>query len=905
MHKALGRGRSLPLDGTPPPKRRALDEPSRQTLGFGTTNHDDSALQSSTSTSNQGQAPVESASTSTSKTQDKASKSKKLCKDCQKEDHNSSASPRCDLYTWQFGAPPMAPPGHYMALKRATHKDNFPNLVKNTFTIGDAVYQRDTFINYINETTKKLSSHMAEFSQFLYAFCEHQPNSLDSNFCSMEVLKPMFYTLLGRLPGSRSKSNDNSAFKEFTKGYSEKRSRYWQSKGEEGSKFLTRDKNTSELEHALLKKLSVNIKVHLSKTLKFAYGKYLYTLMHSEGVSKKSSRAAKRELLVELDDLIGTVKYSDVDDGDEEGEDTAAGNGLQADVCVNSSNVTESTPRSEEISKKRKKQKKQKKKVQNDDDHDDDDDGIVKEIKYFPPAPITERQRPYISSNVPPNKLYKRSGATRYEKNETHRSKRRWKRRQRREDLGALPGERPSGGPIRSEVAYNFNTTRTVRDPKEKMYIKSLRATGESANRIYTSLEPDQITAKVKQFIKDHVKVRKRTSMGDRLKEFSKINQFLQSHKILPYKVIPIFSLHVKHITLNYTTLPPLLRSCPHEGDLPSQASLHNNMLSVFYNIFNLTPALRSTASKTVSANYPLSDYTYKQQFLNSIQTDGKNCSVSTGTFVLRKSDFVYCKEVWIQCMKDKQKRLIQSCGNSDSFIGIDPGRKDLITCARRGMDKPFSVSAEHWANVSHRHRNTRKAVTYLRQDGVYGWITGLPKSGASRLEYLYAPNSKLSESIVAYNTLKYKRLTLRGHIGKQRGLKHILKGFLQWSGYYNNRCVAVGFGNATFRQNTRGYVAGGFIREFKRALEDYVKVINIDEYHTSQVCNNCLHNHRRIVKLPSSQSWHLKLCKVCCQFYNRDMNAAKNMLYILLALIQNSNICSAFKHRFGKLPTQ
>ncbi|PHZ16191.1 uncharacterized protein RHIMIDRAFT_233792 [Rhizopus microsporus ATCC 52813] len=67
-----------------------------------------------------------------------------------------------------------------------------------------------------------------------------------------------------------------------------------------------------------------------------------------------------------------------------------------------------------------------------------------------------------------------------------------------------------------------------------------------------------------------------------------------------------------------------------------------------------------------------------------------------------------------------------------------------------------------------------------------------------------------------------------------------------------------------------------------KREKEDGLITITVDELNTSKACNNC----EKIILEPAKRTRgnSILVCKTCNTLWQRDMNAAKNMMTISLS---------------------
>ncbi|RIB27796.1 hypothetical protein C2G38_2137639 [Gigaspora rosea] len=87
-----------------------------------------------------------------------------------------------------------------------------------------------------------------------------------------------------------------------------------------------------------------------------------------------------------------------------------------------------------------------------------------------------------------------------------------------------------------------------------------------------------------------------------------------------------------------------------------------------------------------------------------------------------------------------------------------------------------------------------------------------------------------------------------------------------------------------------------GLYRELKRRLGKRVRLV--DEYRTSIICSTC---NGRMDK--RSRFWSLKVCKnICLTLWNRDTNAARNILRLFFYMNSNNGErLEEFRNRGGE----
>ena len=154
-------------------------------------------------------------------------------------------------------------------------------------------------------------------------------------------------------------------------------------------------------------------------------------------------------------------------------------------------------------------------------------------------------------------------------------------------------------------------------------------------------------------------------------------------------------------------------------------------------------------------------------------------------------------------------------------------------------------------------------------------------------LSYVF---QRLQAGLEFYDQQRWKRLRWKAYIEKQKALHKFCK---RLTGGDENTVIA--FGDAKFSSVSAGN-APGPVRLFRKALERgrYAKaVVSIDEYRTSKVCSWCNHYKVKGMMSQRDQEGHrheihgVRVCPntLCRIVWNRDLNAALNILKIFLAM--------------------
>ncbi|OAD07614.1 hypothetical protein MUCCIDRAFT_104551 [Mucor lusitanicus CBS 277.49] len=81
-----------------------------------------------------------------------------------------------------------------------------------------------------------------------------------------------------------------------------------------------------------------------------------------------------------------------------------------------------------------------------------------------------------------------------------------------------------------------------------------------------------------------------------------------------------------------------------------------------------------------------------------------------------------------------------------------------------------------------------------------------------------------------------------------------------------------------------------------KREMAGDLIVILVDEYLTSQVCSSC--SDRDLIKMPGVRGFSVLKCRNCHKKWQRDVNAARNIMKITYSVWAGNGVPRAFQRR-------
>ena len=770
-----------------------------------------------------------------------------ICTDCAREGHPSKRSPKCAQHVHTGGAPPFLTEEesveYYFGKSIASYKTNLSTLIKEQFVVGTASFSNTEVIDRFNEYVHVVSVSFHQFSLIFLAFVDVTDDVQEIDF---ELLRAFYNQFMGRtqLP-SRLKQGDNLTDKQ--KAALERREtrlaerakfgqflepiQNWRREFYDGHLPGANKSHIKHFEDMVLNTFLTNIQVHLWKGLKYALGKLLHTrLRREQGVSNESAAIARRHFY-KLYDAENKQAREEVEDDDTLPLDLGAQ--VESEVTAKEGEA----------------------------EAEDDENVVMPEHAVEPsttPAIATDAQLRYIQGDLPPGRLFAKND-TRYSQGKEWDTAepRRVTRRANREELGKTPDHRQDRQHPHREPT-SFNNKRRL-NSTTKRAVRAKRRENDQPEISYpvgTTLADGKAETLAEDFYRD--RCRGINTVAKQVAAFKEINIYLKSQNITPYTLLPTFSAKAKHLSLNMSTLFDLLASFGKQG-LPNQGDFNANIAQHFFNIFNLSPDLRPQTGTTVSESFTATEYVERFTF-QSASSDGKDASVKVYKWVRRRKppdkakDRKQGREEYQKEQKRKAEekrkndmawlRQIQS-NNSVKMVGIDPGRKDILSgILGKNLNKRdkeiYTLSNAQWAVITKRNRIMSKEKSYAITANVYDWRRNIPSSRTSPMEtirYLFAKGSKLKDLYKLYHSLKYKQLRRQSYMRRRAAVKRAMDEMLRKFQPNKNEHIFIAFGSAIFSQVSRGYAPGGNVAAFFKELKSRRNVhpVYVDEYHTSQ----------------------------------------------------------------------
>ena len=260
-------------------------------------------------------------------------------------------------------------------------------------------------------------------------------------------------------------------------------------------------------------------------------------------------------------------------------------------------------------------------------------------------------------------------------------------------------------------------------------------------------------------------------------------------------------------------------------------------------------------------------------------------------------------------------------CVDSDTVkVGVDPGMTDVVTTASsNGTTR--SVSSAHFGEMAGYNTSRRRTDKWNRETEEQAKL--IPSSKVASLSDIEAHIrgylEVLPKLLMHRATRGYRAMRFMRYVRKQKAIETVCDVVAP-----RDKFVVVGFGN--WNNNGQGIKrhCSGPVAEIRRALKRRRNVLytNIDERNTSCKCHGC---HERLVNMKadsvvcrkSQDGGRDKMVRLdtrvhkvlhcrnsvgsapiegrCGTTWNRDVNAAKNMLLLLAKWIRGEQRPAAF----------
>jgi hypothetical protein len=408
-----------------------------------------------------------------------------------------------------------------------------------------------------------------------------------------------------------------------------------------------------------------------------------------------------------------------------------------------------------------------------------------------------------------------------------------------------------------------------------------------------------------------------KTTMGDRLRFMYHINDLFTRWECKLFSLVPLYSWEAKYITIDTDSLYYLLGG--------------RTVLGVDIHTFGMNQQMHW------QSHFQLPDALFTQEiesgrkiFRFMITTDGVGASVflTRWKWVLTYDETPEERETRLERARAEYSERLhahiirRTDTNNIEWIGVDPGRRSMITAAMLDDDdrwKWHMTSKHYHSNIKANQRSMHRR-NMARQHGIEEWQLNIPTfkshcaaATVTALAYMFH-GEFLSRALDVSLQRSTKHKRWRVYIQKQKTLTQICQELI---GRRNPRNVVFAYGMGRFNASSRGYKPAPANQRWvtNRLTKGlHAKVININEYNTSQVCSNCFAS-RKLCAVGSNRdpfpaqpgsiqkSHFVRRCTLCRTIWNRDVNASRNMVYLALHKVYGVDRPVLFSSRLAQAP--
>lgn len=377
------------------------------------------------------------------------------------------------------------------------------------------------------------------------------------------------------------------------------------------------------------------------------------------------------------------------------------------------------------------------------------------------------------------------------------------------------------------------------------------------------------------------------------------------------YPLVPNYNISAKYITLDTDCLYRLLNG--HYCFPVDQVTFGKEQSKWFKHFFKIPKRFMTPGIDKTVFNF-------------MIKTDGVGASVVLARWKkkVKKTEYDGDKKAYAKMMQEKKKLererdhdrlrsiLIQE---GSIYIGVDPGKKDVMTSIVEG-----ERVGKHWSNdryyTESKFRVRRvKATRYIQESGLHTYNNGMPAYASglySSFKMRYLAHVLGSVDFTHLFDLKcshrYKKLRWSSYMHNQKTVRKFCEELIA----DNDRSkTVICFGDASFSHNLKGTATSPKQERFKKCFRLIgCNVYDTPEYNSSQVCTNCLKPQRLEPGCKSKkviEKHFVRSCieKTCQTIWNRDVNAALNMIKIGKGLILEGSKPEVFSHQLPKRSKQ
>ncbi|KAJ3084864.1 hypothetical protein HK102_000533 [Quaeritorhiza haematococci] len=356
--------------------------------------------------------------------------------------------------------------------------------------------------------------------------------------------------------------------------------------------------------------------------------------------------------------------------------------------------------------------------------------------------------------------------------------------------------------------------------------------------------------------------------------------------------LVPIHSLKAKYITIDTNGFYELLGGKRGTGVRCTDFGVDRDQW--FQQVFPGLPEYLLDPDGPVS----------KQRFHYFLKTDGVGVSVHKFRWDQRQRNVSSPPIRW------KTSALIPAPENVKMYVGIDPGRRSIITTVKARPEawesSRFDETSVQISNKQHQVRSATKwtsrwTQTRLQHLGLKEYLHDTPlfrTPGVAGIDKYYQYILLRINDIINFNVSRAtRRVRFQAHRARQKAIWYMCEKILEvpWDTAgtatgppERDKAIVIGFGdgnkNGNFGSGNAPAPNGRRIIKMLAScgFKERFVAAEVSEFNTSQVCSKWLSDQR----LESTEHWGVKRCEICDRWWNRDINAARNMLCLVYEAI-------------------
>ncbi len=459
---------------------------------------------------------------------------------------------------------------------------------------------------------------------------------------------------------------------------------------------------------------------------------------------------------------------------------------------------------------------------------------------------------------------------------------------------------------VKQELKFHYNITNNY---EISTFVENITTDDEERRDNFIKKHP-----KFKHWIDEFLNIQ--SSSSSQLKymyEQNKVNMEMNGSSIIPtldkfydikiQPLIPLYSWNAKYITIDSNVLFEMFHHITKKGKMGKNLTEAGKKQKKNWNRFFKIPP------------------TYFQQevdrktFSFMIKTDGSGVSVHL--FKWKRVDLEIKN-----CITKEEKHAIYSKRNIERknkemldlkeiaqhpntrFVGIDPGKKSLMTVYNEVYDNPTddsqtykkrkhfydgkmrSFTNKRYYTESKFRYTTSKANMHLSRNNLLIWSNAIPPvdcTTSSLLEYLdYIYTENMLEAMFDVKCSKqYTKLRWTRYIHNKQTIYNFCN---EVFGGHEPQSTIILYGDASYKHNMKGTETSPLQQRFVNQMRRLGgNVMMTSEFNTSLVCSTCNEGKRMEGLEKAKNSYVVRKCQTttCGMIWNRDHNAARNIMVV------------------------